>query len=185
MFIQKDLKKMLSEGNKEFEYLFKFAEDKFLNIDIYGAQLKSLWTGYCIHQNLDLDSEKYQSDISALWHAVSEKDTENWRDFGSFQRYMGGDLEKFSPWEGDPEKKKELNYILSFVDGACFEDDICGNQLRSLWTAYCFHHNLTVDTKRYDADILKLWVKIAETEEDTSFWSDFESFDNFMCKYLV
>lgn len=82
-------------------------------------------------------------------------------------------------------KEKEFQYIVQFAMGACFDQELCCDQMRALWTAYCFHHNLTVDTQAYDYDAQRLWQAVRETEEDTTFWGDFESFDSFLCKYLV
>jgi len=85
----------------------------------------------------------------------------------------------------NPLKEKEFHYIVQFAIGACFDQELCCDQMRALWTAYCFHHNLTVDTQAYDYDAQRLWQAVRETEEDTTFWGDFESFDSFLCKYLV
>ena len=87
------------------------------------------------------------------------------------------------------EKEVELQFILDFVADACFENDICCDQFRSLWTAYCLRHDLIVDTAEYDKAIMDIWnmIKGAEggEEQDSAFWSDFDSFDDFMCAYLV
>ena len=44
---------------------------------------------------------------------------------------------------------------------------------------------LDVDTASYDSYIRELWKAVAADEEDTADWSDFDSFGNFMCRYLV
>ncbi len=82
-------------------------------------------------------------------------------------------------------KKRELEYMKDFSREACFESEECRDQLRSLWTAYCLHNNLIVDTGTYDDDILELWSAVSLGEEDTAEWSDFDSFDDFMCAHLV
>lgn len=79
----------------------------------------------------------------------------------------------------------ELQYLLAFARENCFDSEICCDQLRSLWTAYCLHHGLDPDTAQYDNDMLTLWVEVEATESDNVFWSDFDSFDDFMCVYLV
>lgn len=83
------------------------------------------------------------------------------------------------------DRGKELAYIIGFATESCFDDELPCQQLRSLWTAYCFHHGLDADTADYDADLATIWKEIAQTEEDTAYWSDFNSFDNFMCAELV
>ena len=50
---------------------------------------------------------------------------------------------------------------------------------------YCLHNELDPDTAQYDNDILALWLEVEATESDNVFWNDFDSFDNFMCCYLV
>lgn len=86
-------------------------------------------------------------------------------------------------------RESELQFIREFITGACFENDICCDQLRSLWTAYCLRYDLIVDTAGYDNDILALWNTMEDVdnggEPEMAFWSDFDSFDNFMCAYLV
>lgn len=83
------------------------------------------------------------------------------------------------------DKKRELEYMKNFAQEAYFDTDVCRDQLRSLWTAYCLHNDLIVDTGAYDSDILELWSVVSLGEEDTAEWSDFDSFDNFMCAHLV
>ena len=79
----------------------------------------------------------------------------------------------------------EFDFMLSYVQESCFDEEICRDWLRMLWTVYCLHHGLEVDTSDYDNDLLELWSKLTETSDGTSDWSDFSSFDHFMCTYLV
>ena len=77
----------------------------------------------------------------------------------------------------------EFEYMMSFAkEGDC---EISRDQLRALWTAFCFHRGLDVDTAEYDGFLRELWGVIAEANTDTSDWHDFETFGNFMCWYLV
>lgn len=80
---------------------------------------------------------------------------------------------------------EEFEYMRKYAGGADFSTDVCREQLRSLWTAYCLHHGLDCDTSRYDSALMGLWEAVAETEPDTADWSDFDSFDGFMCRNLV
>lgn len=79
----------------------------------------------------------------------------------------------------------EFDFMLSYVQESCFDEEICRDWLRMLWTAYCLHHRLEVDTSSYNNDLLELWSKLDEINDGTSDWSDFSSFDHFMCTYLV
>lgn len=83
-------------------------------------------------------------------------------------------------------REAEFEFLLRFAAEAFIGEETVFSQLRSLWTAYCFHHDLDVDTSRYDNDLLSLWEAVTRSgEEDTQHWSDFDSFDQFMCAWLV
>lgn len=82
-------------------------------------------------------------------------------------------------------REAEMKYLKEFVRQGCFDEEPARDQLRCLWTAYCFHHGLTVDTSGYDSDLADLWNVMAEDEPETADWSDRDSFDGFLCRYLV
>lgn len=82
-------------------------------------------------------------------------------------------------------RNDEFKFMVSFAEESCFDEDICRDHFRILWTAYCLHHNLDVDTSSYDSDLRELWEAVAADEEETADWSDFDSFGSFMCRYLV
>ena len=44
------------------------------------------------------------------------------------------------------DRNAEFNYMLAFVVESSFENELSRDQLRCLWTAYCFHNNLDADT---------------------------------------
>lgn len=83
------------------------------------------------------------------------------------------------------DRNAEFEFMAAFATESCFDDEVSQDQLRMLWTAYCLHYGLDVDTASYDSDLRKLWEVVAESEEETSEWSDFDDFDTFMCRYLV
>ena len=83
------------------------------------------------------------------------------------------------------DRNAEFKFIVSFATQSYFDEDICRDRFRMLWTAYCLHYDLDVDTASYDSYIRELWKAVAADEEDTADWSDFDSFGNFMCRYLV
>jgi len=83
------------------------------------------------------------------------------------------------------DRNAEFKFVKSYAAESCFDDDICRDLLRMLWTAYCLHYGLDVDTVGYDNDLLALWYVVSDAESDTADWSDFDSFDTFMCRYLV
>ena len=83
------------------------------------------------------------------------------------------------------DKIAEFDFLSDFVAENCFEVEVCRDQLRVLWTAFCLHHGLIVDTHNYDLHLLKLWQEIQKTGDGTSEWADLDGFENFMCAYLV
>lgn len=83
------------------------------------------------------------------------------------------------------DRNAEFNYILAFVVESSFENELSRDQLRCLWTAYCFHNNLDADTYEYDGDIRALWNAIAAQEPDSADWHDLDSFAYSMCMCLV
>lgn len=64
------------------------------------------------------------------------------------------------------------------------DDGTCQGQLRALWTAYCLHHSLDVDTSEYDNDLLTLWNKMQETGSGADAWEGYDAFDSFMSESL-
>lgn len=84
-------------------------------------------------------------------------------------------------------RDKELQFILDFVKGNEFDDvdEVCCVQLRSLWTAYCLHHDLLPDTAQYDSDFLKIW-EVMDTENPAhhTYWSNQSCFDWWMGENL-
>lgn len=81
----------------------------------------------------------------------------------------------------------EFKYLLDFAKGADLFFKTQRVQLRSLWTAYCFHANMDIDTRAYDRDLRTLWEALpADHEEDScEDFTTFEKFDDFMCVVLV
>lgn len=86
---------------------------------------------------------------------------------------------------GIVSRDAEMKYLKEFVRQGCFDEELSRDQFRCLWTAYCFHQGLDVDTSSYDNDLKELWDATAENEPETADWNDYDRFDNFMCKYLV
>lgn len=59
--------------------------------------------------------------------------------------------------ESTMSRMAEYKFLLNYAKGSCFDNDICRDRFRMLWTAYCLHHDLEVDTSGYDNDLLVLW----------------------------
>lgn len=78
----------------------------------------------------------------------------------------------------------EFGYMKAFIVEGDFMDENYRSQLRALWTAYCLHHNIDVDTAEYDHDLALLWLKTTETGKAKD-WYCVEDFEGFMCELLV
>lgn len=57
-------------------------------------------------------------------------------------------------------EKSEWQFIVDYVkdDAADFCNATCRSQLMALWTAYCMHNDLSVNTKMYYATLFDLWL---------------------------
>ena len=78
---------------------------------------------------------------------------------------------------------KEFDFMYDYIKEADFVFEDSMEQLRCLWTAFCFHYNIDVDTKRYDDHLICIWDEMEKNE--TCGLRDLSKFENFMCKYLV
>ncbi len=79
--------------------------------------------------------------------------------------------------------RAEHKYLMCFVSDNSFYDQHLKNQLRALWTAFCFHAKWEADTQPYDNTLLELWEILAN--RGAADWKDFNDFDNFMCEFLA
>ena len=52
-------------------------------------------------------------------------------------------------------EKSEWQFLVDYLkdDTTDFRNAACRSQLMALWTAYCMHNDLDVDTKMYDATL--------------------------------
>lgn len=74
-----------------FKYLAKFAKSMVLGETIGCRQLRALWTSYCIVNNMQPDTQKYDAEIFSLWEIVQ---TDIWigTSFDEFDEFMCEDL---------------------------------------------------------------------------------------------
>ncbi|MCX4256449.1 MAG: hypothetical protein OSJ54_05930 [Oscillospiraceae bacterium] len=78
---------------------------------------------------------------------------------------------------------KEKDELIHFASSCEDYEGVVADQLRALWTAFCIHENLDVDTNSYDNALNEVWCAL--TTNNVKPFSDFNTFDRFMCKYLV
>ena len=86
----------------------------------------------------------------------------------------------------------ELEYICEFAKQSDLEVELAQRQLRSLWTAYCFHKNIDCDTKQYDETLALVWNVVRGNstcpwkDNDKNFYANgFDRFDEFMCEEVA
>lgn len=82
------------------------------------------------------------------------------------------------------DRKNELTFIIEFAkENNCYINPEA-SQLQSLWTAYCVHNGLEVDTLGYDTDLMRIWESFHRSD---SRWKDYDydEFYNFMCGNLT
>ena len=79
---------------------------------------------------------------------------------------------------------KELDHLTEFAVSNDSGSPLARDQLRALWTAYCFHAGLLPDTAPYDNTLLHIWNRMEQMGQ-TRGWKDFDDFDNAMGAYLV
>lgn len=79
----------------------------------------------------------------------------------------------------------ELNNLKKFAKEESFDSSVVQEQLRCLWTAYCIHSRLEVDTWDYDRSLMEVWNAITPDNLKAADWYLFEDFDKFMCRHLV
>ena len=87
------------------------------------------------------------------------------------------------PLKESDKQETEFDYLCDFAEEASFDcETLPAEQLRSLWTAYCFHNNLNIDTFEYDNALKKIWIRLEDKE--SSSWEGVDEFDNFMAYSL-
>lgn len=78
----------------ELEYILEFAKERSFNGDaVEREQLRVLWTAYCLHHNIDCDTEMWGSHINQLWEAVIDGvdiggSSDELHDLSTFDEYM-------------------------------------------------------------------------------------------------
>lgn len=85
------------------------------------------------------------------------------------------------------DEQNEWKFILTYVKDSTtyFHNDACRNQLVALWTSYCLHNDLDVDTVMYDAVLRDLFYALSDERKAELHCAHFSEFDNTMSQWLV
>lgn len=73
----------------EFGYMKAFIVEGDFSDERYRAQLRALWTAYCLHHNLDVGTTEYDADLNGLWCKIIEVgQVDNWYSLDHFENFM-------------------------------------------------------------------------------------------------
>lgn len=84
-------------------------------------------------------------------------------------------------------EKSEWQFLIDYVkdDTTDFGLDSCRNQLLALWTVYCMHNDLDVDTAMYDAVLLDLFNALSFEQRRELCRNYYPKFDDVMGVWLA
>ena len=95
---QNEKKEQEEQGGQTFTQnmysrILRFAEEEDFECALSKdantmKQLHSLWVGYCIFSDYEVDTASYDSDIDRLWNVLSNNTTNPFINFTDFDNYM-------------------------------------------------------------------------------------------------
>lgn len=85
---------------EEFEFILDFAKEMDFDFQVACQQLRSLWTAYCLHNDMECDTKDYDNDIRFVYAVVVKNKSCQWVDneeegivgFDLFDLFMGEEL---------------------------------------------------------------------------------------------
>lgn len=84
-------------------------------------------------------------------------------------------------------EQSEWQFLVDYVkdDTTDFYNATCRSQLMALWTAYCMHNDLDVDTAMYDAVLMDLLNALSDEQKAELHCTRLPEFDCMMAQWLV
>jgi hypothetical protein len=84
-------------------------------------------------------------------------------------------------------EQSEWQFIVDYVKDSTtdFCNATCRSQLMALWTAYCMHNSLEVDTIMYDVELIDLWNAIPIEHRRELHCSNWGEFDDLMGAWMA
>lgn len=84
-------------------------------------------------------------------------------------------------------EKSEWQFLVNYVKDSTtdFCNATCRSQLMALWTAYCMHNDLDVDTAMYDAVLKDLFNALSDEQKAELHCVRLPEFDSMMAQWLV
>lgn len=66
--------------NKDLDFIIAFAKESPLRFTIVREQLRSLWTAYCLHKDLEPDTQRCNRELALVQGALNKSCPSEWRD---------------------------------------------------------------------------------------------------------
>ena len=84
-------------------------------------------------------------------------------------------------------EKSEWQFLVNYVKDSTtdFCNATCRSQLMALWTAYCMHNDLDVDTAMYDAVLKDLFNALSDEQKAELHCVRLPEFDSMMAQWLI
>lgn len=84
-------------------------------------------------------------------------------------------------------EQSEWQFIVDYVKDSTtnFRNATCRSQLMALWTSYCLHNSLDVDTAMYDAVLKDLFNALSDEQKAELHCVRLPEFDSMMAQWLV
>lgn len=84
-------------------------------------------------------------------------------------------------------EQSEWQFIVDYVKDSTtnFCNATCHSQLMALWTSYCLHNSLDVDTAMYDAVLMDLFNALSDEQKAELHCTGFSELDSMMAQWLI
>lgn len=70
----------VTTSDDEFQYILKFAKKTDFFFEAARKQLRSLWTAYCLHNDMECDTKDYDNNIRFVYTVVAKNKSCQWVD---------------------------------------------------------------------------------------------------------
>lgn len=106
---------------------------------------------------------------------------------GHFRHYKSGKTVWIAEYRKGTGHSRGKTYKIGgdLDDTTDFYNDACQNQLVALWTSYCLHNSLDVDTAMYDAVLMDLFNALSDEQKAELHCTGFSELDSMMAQWLV
>lgn len=64
----------------ELQFIADFVQLEDFKYEISQAQLRALWTAFCLHWSLEPDTFKYDEELLGIWEVVRNNPSNPWLD---------------------------------------------------------------------------------------------------------